>query len=112
MTTIKTAYPNYYHKNTEIEDAINLWSRHLADDDFKLTAMALDKYIADDSAGFPPAIGQIKEIAKGLRRKQREELEMAEQQKRLAEPAKERTPEDEAKREEFMEKMRLMLKEI
>lgn len=112
MMTIKTAYPNYYHNNTEIDDAVNLWGRHLADDDFNLTVRALDQYISNDTAGFPPAIGQIKDIAKYLKRKQREEDAMLEQQKKLNEPEKIRTPEDKARREEFMEKMRLMLKEI
>ncbi len=112
MAIIKTAYPHYYQKTSDIEDALSLWGEMFIEDDPVLISKAVKGFIRDDTAGFPPAIGQIKEIAKGLRRKQREELEMAEQQKRLAEPAKERTPEDEAKREEFMEKMRLMLKEI
>lgn len=106
MTTIKTAYPNYYHNNTEIDDAINLWGRHLKDDDFKLTALAIDQYIADDTNGFPPAIGQIKDIARGLKRKQREEMEMVEQQKRLVEPKREPTKEDMEMAGEFIRKIR------
>lgn len=106
MMTIKTAYPNYYHNNTEIDDAVNLWGRHLADDDFNLTVRALDQYISNDTAGFPPAIGQIKNIARGLKRKQREEREMAEQQKRLAEPKREPTKEDMEMAGEFIRKIR------
>ncbi len=112
MAIIKTAYPHYYQKTSDIEDALSLWGEMFIEDDPVLISKAVKGFIRDDTAGFPPAIGQIKEIAKSIRIRNREDEKMAEQQKRLAEPTRERTPEDELRREEFMEKMRMMLKEI
>ena len=74
--------------------------------------MAVKSFIRDDTAGFPPAIGQIKEIAKSIRIRNREDEKMAEQQKRLADPQRRELPKMKAKEKKFMEKMRLMLKEI
>ena len=112
MGIIRTAYPAYYRRTSEIEDAVNLWTEMMDNDDPNLIARAVKQFIKSDPVGFPPGIGQIKELAKSIRVADAQDEKMREQQKRLAEPIKVRTPEDELRREEFMEKMRMMLKEI
>ena len=112
MAIIKTAYPPYYQKTSDIEDALALWGEMFMGDDPLLISKDVKSFIKEDTQGFQPALGQIKEIAKSIRTRNREDEKRLEQQKRLAEPTRERTPEDELRREEFMEKMRMMLKEI
>ncbi len=62
MATLREAYPNYYKDKTkeELTVAVNLWHRHFKDDDSKLVNAAIDAFVATDTKGFPPLIGQIK----------------------------------------------------
>lgn len=62
MSTLRAAYPMYYAKQS-IEDAkaaVNLWQMMFADDDVSIVSAAVKAFIATDTKGFPPAIGQIK----------------------------------------------------
>lgn len=68
MTVIKAAYPNYYKGQAEIDDAINVWSEMLAEDDTIFIAKAVKDFIRNDASGFPPTIGQIRSLAKEIRR--------------------------------------------
>ena len=112
MAIIKTAYPHYYQKTSDIEDALALWGEMFMGDEPLLISKAVKSFIKEDTQGFPPSIGQIKDIAKGIKRREAEDTKMMEQQKRLSAPPKEVTAEDEARRKEVMEKMRMMLKDI
>lgn len=68
MTVIRAAYPNYYKGQAEIEDAINVWSEMLIEDDTVFTAKAVKEFIKNDRSGFPPSIGQIRGIAKDIKK--------------------------------------------
>ena len=62
MAVLKEAYPMYYRdkSKTELNAAVNLWAEMFADDDINLVKAAVKTYIANDTKGFPPVIGQIK----------------------------------------------------
>lgn len=109
MATIKTAYPEYYRQNSEIEDAINLWGRHFKHDDFNQTARAIDLFIESDEKGHPPKIGQIKAMVRSIRKQEREDAYMLEQQKQLNKPVRVVTKEDMDKIDDVMNRMRAAL---
>lgn len=67
MAIIKTAYPEYYRQSNDIEDTINLWQEMMQDDDEKFISLAVKEFIKTDTKGFPPKIGQIRELAKTIR---------------------------------------------
>lgn len=50
-----------------IDDAINIWSEMLSEDDPTYIAKAVKQYIKTDATGYPPSIGQIRVIAKDIR---------------------------------------------
>ena len=62
MAAIRTAYPTYYHDMSESEliQAVKLWAEMFADDPVRDVAAAVKAYMASDTKGFPPSIGQIK----------------------------------------------------
>lgn len=62
MAAIRTAYPMYYHDMSESEliQAVKLWAEMFADDPARDVAAAVKVYMATDTKGFPPSIGQIK----------------------------------------------------
>lgn len=68
MTAIRAAYPNYYKSQAEINDAINVWAEMLSEDDPQFTAKAVKEFIKNDTSGFPPSIGQIRGLAKEIRK--------------------------------------------
>lgn len=70
MSAIKVAYPSYYKNQTEIDDATNLWTEMLSEDDSIYIAKAVKKFIKTDTKGFPPAIGQIRTLAAEIRREE------------------------------------------
>lgn len=78
MAILKAAYPNFYKQQSsaELQQAAKLWAYMFADDDGKVIAAAVKGFIATDTKGFPPVIGQIKQIAYDLTHKQ----EMTEQE--------------------------------
>ena len=61
MGIIKTAYPAYY-KGNEVENAVTMWTEMFADDPLEFVALAVKAYIITDTKGFPPVIGQIKQL--------------------------------------------------
>ena len=66
LAVLKTAYPTFptFYKNMsneEIEDVIDLWATMFESDSAKIVTEAVRAYIATDTKGFPPVIGQIKE---------------------------------------------------
>lgn len=63
LAVLKTAYPAFYRdmSDEEIDDVINLWATMFQDDNVKVVTEAVRAYIATDTKGFPPVIGQIKE---------------------------------------------------
>jgi hypothetical protein len=80
MMAIKAAFPNFYKNQTEVDDAIALWSEMLADDASEFIAKAVKHFIKNDTSGFPPSIGQIRTLAAEIRRseweKQQREIDM------------------------------------
>lgn len=60
MAILKAAYQNFY-KGADSKAAFELWAEMFADDDPVIVASAVKSYIAADTKGFPPSIGQIKE---------------------------------------------------
>lgn len=63
MSTLRAAYPMYYSKQG-VEDAkaaVNLWQMMFAEDDAQMVSAAVKAFIASDTKGFPPVVGQIKE---------------------------------------------------
>lgn len=63
MGTLRVAYPQYYARQSpeEANAAVGLWQMMFADDEAKLVSAAVKAFIATDTKGFPPAIGQIKD---------------------------------------------------
>ena len=62
MAILREAYPLYYRDKTkdEIITSVNLWAEMFADDDVNLVKASIKAFIASDTKGFPPVIGQIK----------------------------------------------------
>ena len=64
VATIRMAYPKYYKDmaKEEIEGVVNLWSFQFKDMNGTEVLYALQDYISNDVKGFPPVIGQIKDV--------------------------------------------------
>jgi len=69
MGTLRVAYPQYYARQSaeEANAAVGLWQMMFADDSAQLVSAAVKAFIATDTKGFPPAIGQIKDKLDKLR---------------------------------------------
>lgn len=64
LAILATEYPEAY-KTVDVNAKVALWSTMFADDDPQDVAMAVRAYIATDTKGFAPKVGQIKaEIVK------------------------------------------------
>lgn len=63
MAVLQEAYPRYYANKSKDEalSAAKLWQNLFAEDSPDEVAAAVKAFIATDSKGFPPVIGQIKE---------------------------------------------------
>lgn len=63
IVTLQVAYPKYYSNMTKEskEATINLWNYQFKDVDGATVLYAIQEFIANDK-GYPPTIGQIKEI--------------------------------------------------
>ena len=63
MATLRAAYPQYYARQSveDAEAALNLWAMQFAEEPADDVAAAVSAYIACETKGFPPSIGQIKE---------------------------------------------------
>ena len=63
IVTLQVAYPKYYSNMTQEakEATINLWNYQFKDVDGATVLYAIQEFISNDK-GYPPTIGQIKEI--------------------------------------------------
>ena len=63
LAIIRAAYPRFYVGTTldDADAAGNLWHSFFADDDASLVSDAVRTFIANDTKGFPPVVGQIRE---------------------------------------------------
>lgn len=59
LAILATEYPEAY-KAVDVSAKVALWSTMFADDDPQDVAMAVRAYIATDTKGFAPKVGQIK----------------------------------------------------
>jgi hypothetical protein len=57
---IRTAYPQYYKDKNSIIDTTELWYEIFQGDDINAIKVAVKSYIANNTSGFPPSIGEIK----------------------------------------------------
>lgn len=62
MSTLRAAYPMYYAKQgaEDARAAVNLWHMMFEGDDAQIVSAAVKAFIATDTKGFPPVVGQIK----------------------------------------------------
>ena len=112
MAIMRTAYPEYYRQQNDIEDTVNLWLEMLEGDDPIIISKAVKEFIKNDDKGFPPKIGQIREMAKSIRRQEIQDEKMRDQQKKLAEPLKVRSQEEIKDMESAISKIRKFLNEL
>ena len=63
MAALRVSYPMYYQglSREDLSNAVNLWTEMFADDSAHDVAAAVKAYMASDTKGFPPSIGQIKD---------------------------------------------------
>lgn len=64
LAVIKSAYPASYRdlKKKDAEAMVSLWAKFFEAEPYELVSNAVCCFIADDTKGFPPIIGQIKDI--------------------------------------------------
>lgn len=62
MAIIRQVYPRYYDKMSpdELKTTVKLWNEMFIEDDGMQVFAAVKAFIATDTEGFPPSIGQIK----------------------------------------------------
>ncbi len=63
LAVLRGAYPAFYRDITkqEAESTIALWMSMFDEEPYELVGAAVKAFIAGDSKGFPPSIGQVKE---------------------------------------------------
>ena len=63
LSVLRGAYPAFYRDITkqEAESTIALWESMFDEEPYPIVGAAVKAFIAGDSKGFPPSIGQIKE---------------------------------------------------
>ena len=63
IRVLEAAYPMFYRNKTSDDrrDALRLWYDMFEEDDGALVGAAVKAYIATNTSGFPPDIGQIKQ---------------------------------------------------
>lgn len=63
MAVLQATYPNFYRGMTrqDAEGVVALWADMFAEDSYNTVAAAVRAFIASDSKGFPPVVGQIKQ---------------------------------------------------
>lgn len=68
LAVLRGAYPAFYRDITkqEAESTISLWAAMFDEEPCELVGAAVKAFIAGDSKGFPPAIGQIKELIRKI----------------------------------------------
>ena len=69
MGIIRAVYPNFYKDagKTDREVAVDIWHDMFKGDTFREVEAAVKSFIAYDTKGFPPNIGNIKELLMRLR---------------------------------------------
>ena len=69
MAIIRQVYPRYYDKMStdELRATVNLWHEMFVEDGGAEVFAAVKAFIATDTEGFPPSIGQIKQRLVRLR---------------------------------------------
>lgn len=93
MTVIKATFPAYYRGSDSVNEAVAIWSELLSFDNPLHITKALKDFIRTDTSGFPPTIGQIRNLAKEYRYQDyiaRDELEELPAPPKTAEEIKER----------------------
>ena len=68
---LEANYEPQFAKKTDLNKKamVNLWAEHFEDKDYNLVRAAVNSYIATDTTGFVPSVGQINEQIKLLTRK-------------------------------------------
>lgn len=69
LAVIKKEYPHAFKDLVEKKDKmqkLEFWQRMFANDDYSVVGAAVEMYIATDTTGFAPVIGQIKENIRKL----------------------------------------------
>lgn len=68
---LEANYEAQFAKKTELNKKamVNLWTEHFIDKDYNLVYAAVNTYIATDTSGFIPNVGQINEQIRNLTRK-------------------------------------------
>ena len=63
MAVLKATYPNFYKDMTrrDAESVVALWTDMFSEDSYNAVAAAVKAFIASDSKGFPPVVGQVKQ---------------------------------------------------
>lgn len=63
MAVLKATYPNFYNGMTrrDAEGVVALWTDMFSEDSYNAVAAAVKAFIASDSKGFPPVVGQVKQ---------------------------------------------------
>lgn len=63
MAVLQATYPNFYRDMTRqnAESVVALWADMFAEDSYNTVAAAVKAFIASDSKGFPPVVGQVKQ---------------------------------------------------
>ena len=63
MAVLKATYPNFYKDMTrrDAEGVVALWTDMFSEDSYNAVAAAIKAFIASDSKGFPPVVGQVKQ---------------------------------------------------
>ena len=77
---LKKGWPGYYRQmdRKEAEGVVELWSALLIDFPVELVARAVERYLVQDTKGFPPSIGQIVASINAIQHPPVEELTEAE----------------------------------
>lgn len=68
IRVICASYPNY--KPTDLSETIDIWTTMLAEYSYEHIAVALKTYIATDTSGFAPSIGQLVNSIKSITEKE------------------------------------------
>ena len=63
MAVLKAAYPQYYKDKSkqELEQAVELWHEMFDSEPYAEVAAGIKAFMATETKGFPPSIGQVKE---------------------------------------------------
>lgn len=68
---LEANYEPQFAKRSDLnkQAMVNLWAEHFADKDYSIVKAAVDAYIATDTTGFVPNVGQINEQIRNLTEK-------------------------------------------